>query len=71
MRLLVLIRPLRSAPARRSLATRIWQALMLARSRRALAHLDDHLLADIGLSREDAEAETRRPPWDAPSHWQD
>jgi uncharacterized protein YjiS (DUF1127 family) len=44
---------------------------MVARTRRALKHLDDHLLADVGLSRDDAEAEARRPLWDAPSHWHD
>ncbi|MFN3576285.1 MAG: DUF1127 domain-containing protein [Tabrizicola sp.] len=71
MRPFSLSRPLRPALPRLSLASRIWQALMLARTRRTLAHLDDHLLADIGLSREQAEAEARRPLWDAPSHWQD
>lgn len=71
MRSFALSRTLRSAPPRLSLPRRIWQALMLARTRRALARLDDHLLRDIGLSREQAEAETRRRLWDAPSHWQD
>lgn len=32
------------------------------RLRAALARLDDRLLADVGLSREDAEAESQR--WD-------
>ncbi|MFN5995678.1 MAG: DUF1127 domain-containing protein [Paracoccaceae bacterium] len=41
----------------------------LARSRRRLIHLDDHLLRDIGLDRADALAEAARPLWDAPSHW--
>jgi uncharacterized protein YjiS (DUF1127 family) len=41
----------------------------LARSRRALARLDDRLLRDIGLTRADAEAEAERPRWDAPPHW--
>ncbi|MFN3282329.1 MAG: DUF1127 domain-containing protein [Tabrizicola sp.] len=71
MRPSALSRSLHSASSRLSLPARIWQALMLARSRRALAYLDDHLLADIGLSREEAAAEARRPLWDAPSHWQD
>lgn len=39
------------------------------RSRQHLARLDDHLLRDIGLTREIAEAEARLPPWDAPKHW--
>lgn len=71
MRPFALSRPLRSAPAHSSLPARLWQALMVARTRRALKHLDDHLLADVGLSRDDAEAEARRPLWDAPSHWHD
>lgn len=33
------------------------------RQRRALAMLDDHLLRDIGVTRERALAEARRPPW--------
>lgn len=41
----------------------------LSRSRRGLLRLDDHLLRDIGLTREQARAEAERPGWDAPSHW--
>ncbi|MCO5145730.1 MAG: DUF1127 domain-containing protein [Aquamicrobium sp.] len=33
------------------------------RQRRALGHLDDRLLADIGLTRTQAEAERRKPFW--------
>jgi uncharacterized protein YjiS (DUF1127 family) len=33
------------------------------RQRRALAQLDDHLLADVGLSREQARREAARPFW--------
>jgi uncharacterized protein YjiS (DUF1127 family) len=33
------------------------------RQRRLLAMLDDHLLRDIGVTREQALAEARRPPW--------
>ncbi len=40
------------------------QALIVARQRRALAELDDHQLADIGISREDAEREANRAFWD-------
>jgi len=46
-----------------------WQAAAFRRSRRALSGLDDHLLADIGISRAEAEAEARRPDWDVPLHW--
>lgn len=38
----------------------------LARQRRALLELDDHMLKDIGLSRYDARLEARRPFWDDP-----
>lgn len=33
------------------------------RTRRALAALDDAALEDLGLTREDAERESRRPFW--------
>ena len=47
---------------RRCLATlRIWRER--ARQRRALSKLDDHLLADIGLTRADAERECAQPFW--------
>lgn len=39
------------------------------RQRRALARLDDHLLEDIGVTREAAMEEAERAPWDAPGHW--
>ena len=45
--------------------------LGLARQRRALAALDDRALADIGLTRDAAESEARRPFWDAPESWTD
>ena len=41
-----------------------WRAL--ARERRALLELDDHMLKDIGISRHDAWLEARRPFWDDP-----
>ena len=47
-------------PARRYAA--IW--LSAARERRALADLPDSILADIGISRAEAEREARRPFWD-------
>jgi uncharacterized protein YjiS (DUF1127 family) len=39
------------------------------RSRRALASLTDAQLDDIGLSRQQAEGEANRAPWDAPATW--
>jgi len=41
----------------------------LYRQRRALEALDDHLLRDLGLTREEALREAARPVWDAPVHW--
>jgi uncharacterized protein YjiS (DUF1127 family) len=41
----------------------------LARQRKTLASLDDHMLKDLGLTREQAEIEADRPFWDAPSSW--
>jgi uncharacterized protein YjiS (DUF1127 family) len=51
------------------LPRRLLAAATLARSRRALAHLDDHMLRDIGLTRAEAAAEAERRTWDAPAHW--
>jgi uncharacterized protein YjiS (DUF1127 family) len=39
-----------------------WQEL--ARQRRALAAMSDHMLKDLGLSRADALREAGRPFWD-------
>ena len=41
----------------------------LAASRARLAQMDDHMLADIGLSRTAALAEAARPIWDVPTNW--
>lgn len=43
--------------------------LSLYRQRRALAALDSDRLADLGLTRAEAESEAKRPVWDAPRHW--
>ncbi|MCE0504178.1 DUF1127 domain-containing protein [Roseivivax sp. GX 12232] len=60
-----------SLPAlpRPGLRRRVTAMLALARQRRQLARLDDARLADLGLSRAEAEAEAARAPWDAPDHW--
>ncbi|MGL4238889.1 DUF1127 domain-containing protein [Tabrizicola sp.] len=50
--------------------SRLFAALQLHRERVRLAALDDHLLADIGLSRDEAEAAAAQPLWDVPRHWQ-
>lgn len=48
----------------------------LRRTRHRLAELDAHLLADIGVTRDQAEAEASRPAtaapaWDAPARWRE
>lgn len=55
-----------AAPRERLLAgwrqrVRLWRAR--SRQRRALARLDDRLLADIGVSRAAARHETAKPFW--------
>ncbi|QGX98838.1 DUF1127 domain-containing protein [Roseovarius faecimaris] len=57
--------PVRGRPGRIAL----FSLFDLARQRRALARMDDARLADLGLSREDAMAEAKRPVWDVPAHW--
>jgi uncharacterized protein YjiS (DUF1127 family) len=47
-----------------SLVLRLLRWQELARQRRALAAMDDHMLKDIGLSRADARREAERPFWD-------
>ncbi|WP_431300593.1 DUF1127 domain-containing protein [Tabrizicola sp. BL-A-41-H6] len=54
---------------RRSLFAVVRAALEVRGQRAHLAKLDDHLLQDVGLTRDDAEAEAGRPIWDPPSHW--
>ena len=44
-----------------SILRSIWKT---ARSRRELAGMDAHLLADIGVSRGEALMESKRKPWD-------
>lgn len=56
-------------PARRGLLRGLLSAVALGRQRARLAHLDPHLLRDIGLTPEEALAEASRPVWDVPPHW--
>jgi uncharacterized protein YjiS (DUF1127 family) len=55
--------------ARRNWLQSIVHAFAVARQRRALKELDDSALSDIGISRQEADVEARRPIWDAPSTW--
>ncbi len=55
-----------SLPASRKAAplrARIVAWVVRRRSRAALARLDDHLLADIGLTRDHAKREASQPFW--------
>lgn len=51
------------------LLARLSHLLALHSSRVRLATLDDHMLRDVGITREQAQAELDRPLWDAPSGW--
>lgn len=48
---------------------RLLTANALRKQRRALMQLDDNLLADIGLSRQQALSEDALSAWDVPSTW--
>jgi uncharacterized protein YjiS (DUF1127 family) len=68
---LILTAPARTSLPRQSasLRARLATALELWHQRRALALIDDARLADLGLTRAQARAESSRPFWDAPLHW--
>lgn len=53
----------------KGLLARIRAAFALRRQRNRLRALDDRLLDDIGLPRDDAEREATRPIWDVPARW--
>ncbi|WP_375255037.1 DUF1127 domain-containing protein [Yoonia sp.] len=52
-----------------SLHARLMTFLALARQRRQLSALDQHLLNDIGVSRTQAENEAQKSGWDVPQRW--
>ncbi|MBE9639743.1 DUF1127 domain-containing protein [Salipiger mangrovisoli] len=54
---------------RTPLLSRLAGLFAVARQRRKLADLDDHLLRDLGLTKAEAIDEARRGFWDAPNHW--
>lgn len=53
-------------PARRSVFALIADLTALHRQRRQLTRMSDAELADIGVTRPQAEAESIRPIWDQP-----
>ncbi|PZR00047.1 MAG: hypothetical protein DI533_05385 [Cereibacter sphaeroides] len=55
--------------ATHALVTRLRLALFAYRQRQQLAQLDDRALCDIGLTRQEAEAEYNRHAWDVPTTW--
>ena len=59
----------RRAPSLFGFVARLREARALARQRAALARLDDAMLADIGLTRDEAAREASRSAWDAPRRW--
>ena len=54
---------------RHSARISLLRLLALSRSRKQLARLEDHLLEDTGLTREEAARESARRAWGAPAHW--
>ena len=62
-------RPLNAGPARLPFLNLIFRLSSLARSRRALSALTAEQLSDVGLSRDAADHEANRAPWDAPRYW--
>ena len=58
-----------AASPRRSIFARLTSMLKVRAERRRLAELDDAILRDIGLSRDDALQEALRPMWDVPPRW--
>lgn len=58
-----------SRPARISIASLLALVFATKKQRDALRNLDDNALRDLGLTRNQADAESRRPIWDVPTDW--
>lgn len=54
---------------RRGLFSHISHLISVARQRHALRDLSDAQLSDIGITRAQALAESKRSAWDAPRGW--
>ncbi len=59
----------RTVAHRPGLVARIRAALVLRRQRHRLPDFGDHLLDDIGITREMAEREASQAIWDVPHGW--
>ncbi|MEO1238516.1 MAG: DUF1127 domain-containing protein [Pseudomonadota bacterium] len=64
-----LFRPTVPLRRRTGIIAKISSLLALFSERRRLADMPDHMLKDLGITRQEAEAEARRSIWDSPSHW--
>jgi len=54
---------------RNGLVATLMSMAAISHQRRQLRDLDDAMLADLGLTRTQAEAESRRTAWDVPATW--
>ena len=61
-------RRVQSAGSASRLLKTVQTALSAHRQRQFLARLDDRTLADIGLTRDEAQIEASRPLWDIPAN---
>ena len=59
----------RAALPRRSVVATLTQYYNVWSQRQALKSLDAAVLNDIGITRAQADAEAKRPVWDAPTNW--
>jgi len=59
----------RAAAPRGSLFSFVAHAFSLSAQRANLANMDSTQLTDLGLTRTQARAESRRPFWDVPAGW--
>lgn len=69
MTILTTARPATVSYSTPSMLTAILRVFALRRQRAALGRMDDSQLRDIGVSRNEAQAEAMRPMWDVPVHW--
>lgn len=56
-------------PARRTLLAFLRDMLAFRRQQRDLRALPPHLLNDVGITREEALHEAKKPVWNAPEYW--